>query len=513
MEVFNNNFSLYFGDIHNHCAIGYGHGSLEEAYQNAKLQLDFVCVTPHAMWHDMPQLDANPSLQFVIDYSQRGFAATNKLWLDYLRKTNEWHTPGKFITFPGYEWHSMKYGDYQLIFNYDSPEIIYAENLFALQKAITTLRLNGSDTIAVAHHIGYHQGYRGINWDVLNVAITPLVEIYSMHGGSESSQAAYPYLHTMGPRDGRSTLQYGLSKGICVGVTGSTDHHAAHPGSYGNGKLAVWAGSKTREDIWDALKSRRTYALTGDNIEMQFSLNQQPMGSLIPFVKMRHLDLAVVAGDALDYIEILHNNTVIHRECVFGSVYSEECLNFGYPVKLNFEVGWGRRSEAVEWDVKLKVDNGDLIGVEPRFRGLDVVAPTSSKIDGYAFSSIERISANQLHFRTKTFGNPNPRTPGTQGCCLEILPSKDTVLSCIINNQLVEISLQSLINGNQTGYLGGFLSPAYCFDQLALKDTYRKTISMDHESIGDQRDWYYVRVKQRNDQWAWSSPIWVESKE
>jgi hypothetical protein len=30
------------------------------------------------------------------------------------------------------------------------------------------------------------------------------------------------------------------------------------------------------------------------------------------------------------------------------------------------------------------------------------------------------------------------------------------------------------------------------------------------ESTG--RDWYYVRVRQRNDQWAWSSPIWVEGQ-
>jgi hypothetical protein len=32
-----------------------------------------------------------------------------------------------------------------------------------------------------------------------------------------------------------------------------------------------------------------------------------------------------------------------------------------------------------------------------------------------------------------------------------------------------------------------------------------------HEAPGAARDWYYVRVAQRNGQWAWSSPIWVEA--
>ena len=34
--------SAYYGDLHNHCAISYGHGSLEEALRNARAQLDFL---------------------------------------------------------------------------------------------------------------------------------------------------------------------------------------------------------------------------------------------------------------------------------------------------------------------------------------------------------------------------------------------------------------------------------------------------------------------------------------
>lgn len=45
--------NIYFGDLHNHCGITYGFGSLENAIARAKSQLDFAAFTGHAMWPDM----------------------------------------------------------------------------------------------------------------------------------------------------------------------------------------------------------------------------------------------------------------------------------------------------------------------------------------------------------------------------------------------------------------------------------------------------------------------------
>ena len=39
---------MYWGDLHNHCNITYGHGDMRDAFEAAKGQLDFVSVTPHA---------------------------------------------------------------------------------------------------------------------------------------------------------------------------------------------------------------------------------------------------------------------------------------------------------------------------------------------------------------------------------------------------------------------------------------------------------------------------------
>ena len=152
----------------------------------------------------------------------------------------------------------------------------------------------------------------------------------------------------MGPRHELSTAQYGWSQGHIFGVVGSTDHHNGFPGSYGYGRLAVWADSLTRDGIWDAITRRRTYALTGDRIELEFSLNGHIIGAVSPAAAERWIDVSVRGGNSIDYIEVLHNNHIIHRENVFPTQVSTG------KFKIYIEVGWGRtqsrrRSGTLMW--------------------------------------------------------------------------------------------------------------------------------------------------------------------
>ena len=38
----------------------------------------------------------------------------------------------------------------------------------------------------------------------------------------------------------------------------------------------------------------------------------------------------------------------------------------------------------------------------------------------------------------------------------------------------------------------------------------KSTFTINDDSSGNRDDWYYMRVIEKNDQLAWSSPIWVE---
>lgn len=497
------NLKVYYGDIHNHCAVGYGHGSIEDAFHNARLQLDFACVTVHGHWGDLPKREEH--LAPIVDFHQHGFEVTRQMWSHVIETVHANHEPNKFVTFLGYEWHSLEYGDHNIYFKQPDGHIIRVEHLNDLRQELQQLKQRGIDCMLLPHHIGYKQGYRGINWSTFTEDVSPIVEIMSMHGCSESPNAPFPYLHTMGPRDGNSTYQHGLSQGHIVGVMGSTDHHSAHPGSYGHGRMAVWSTNLTRDGIWNAIQQRRTVALTGDNISLQFSVNDAPIGSVLPATKDRQIKASVVGGSSIDYIDLVHNNRVIYRWNGFQAKPS------GTPdrVKILIELGWCGKNENVEWNVSLDIHHGELISVEPRFRGHEILSPQSTEEDSYAFSSLEHHT-NTINFQTCTWGNPTTTTSSTQGVCLEIDCHENTFLQGTINGNSVKVKVIDLLSGPQSVYLGAFRTPVCYFHRAIPQWEYIADFDYDHITDVCQRDWYYIRVRQYNGQWAWSSPIWIE---
>lgn len=498
-------YQMYIGDIHNHCAVGYGHGRLADAMHNAKLQLDFACVSVHAHWPDIPLDD--PRLQATVDYHQNGFARSRDGWHQLQQSVIAHNQPGEFVTFLGYEMHSLAAGDYNVYFKDPTGTIFYADDLEDIRRHLRHLKEQGLDALLIPHHIGYRQGYRGINWEAFTAEFSPVAEIMSMHGASESPAAPYPYLHTMGPRDWHSTWQYGLAQGHIVGAIGSTDHHSAHPGSYGHGRMAVWAAALTRDAVWDAIQQRRTVALTGDNIALAFAINGHVLGSVVAPAAEREIVVTVDGCDTIDTVDVIHNNTVLHRHSGHSPAPAGDTT-----YKVYFEVGWGKKNVTVDWQISLTIEQGKLTGVEPRLRGHEIVAPQADEQAAYAFSQWQQEDANSVSLTTRTWGNPTTTTASTQGLCLEIEGNEQTIISGLINGQQIAVSLAELLQGPRSIYLGGFLTPACYFHRAVPTSESQTTFTVSHQQPqAQQRDWYYVRVRQVNNQWAWSSPIWVES--
>ncbi len=496
----------YYGDLHNHCGVSYGRGPLEDAFYNARLQLDFASVTVHAHWPDIPTDD--PRLDYLVDYHARGFQMAMEQWPHYQVVTDEAQVKGLFVTFPSFEWHSMAYGDHVVYFKEtDASQIIPANDLPDMRARLRQWAARGVDTLLIPHHIGYRTGYRGINWDAFTPEFSPVVEIVSFHGLSEHTEAPYPYLHSMGPRDAHSTVQHGLSRGNVFGFIGSTDHHSAHPGHYGYGRLAVWADALTRDAIWDAIKARRTVALTGDRISLETTLNEAVMGSVIPATPQRTLEAHVVGGDALDVVEVVRNNRVVYRWHPAADVGQR-----GGPIKVCLEVGWGEEPVSTAWEVDLQVEQGRLVEVEPRLRGHAIETPPEDMLDRFVFSEVAQPGPDRVRWSTMTWRNPTTTSSATQSLCLTLEGDARTQITGRINGHVVQIALGDLWEGARSQYLGGFVSPAFCFHRAIPQAEFEGHFTFeDRTTGGDARDWYYVRVRQHNGHYAWSSPIWVES--
>jgi len=492
---------LYYGDIHNHCALSYGKGTLAEALHNARLQLDFVSVTLHGHWDDMPRDD--PRLDYLVDYHQRGFERAGAAWSDYLRAMEAANSDGQFVAFPSFEWHSMRYGDHCVYFrDIATPEIFHAAHLEELR---ARLRRHPHPSLLIPHHIGYRQGFRGINWSSFSSELSPVVEIMSFHGASESTDAEPAYLHAMGPRDQRSTVQYGLELGHIFGFIGSTDDHSAHPGNYGYGLAAVWAEDLSREAIWEAICRRRTYALTGDRIGLQFALNGSLMGAVLPYSYERKIEVAVDASSTIDTIDILRNNRVIHREAISPGIYDGTG-----PCKLRLELGWGEFESLTDWDLELSVEGGELLGVEPHLRGKDIAMPDLEDGDSCVWSHLFVKSDGTLRLLTRSPRNATVRSAAMQAVTLHIDGGLNAEIHARINGVSVALPLAELTRGGRSFHTGSFVAPAFVFHQAVPRQDCQRLVALAHESDGTSRDWYYARVRQRNGQWAWSSPIWVD---
>lgn len=495
--------NLYWGDIHNHCGITYGYGSLKNALARAKSHLDFCAVTGHAMWPDMPERTEETA--FVVDFHRAGFKKLRNHWQEISEAVAAANSE-TFVTFQSYEMHSNMYGDHHIISPDDNLPLIYRDSPQRLREDC------GCAALTVAHHIGYTPGYRGINWDKFDENITPLIEVYSKHGCAMSETAPYPYYHNMGPRDSRNTVYEGLRRGKHFGFVGSTDHHAGFPGSYGDGKMAVWAEEKTRKSIWEAMLARRTYAVTGDRIECEFSVNGHAMGEVVRQENdgswQRRIDFSVRACYPIDKIVVYKNlKPFSFVEGLFlESDDSDRCFKF------RVEMGWGNSDLLYTWHGAVRVVNGSIKSVEPCWRGRSVLAPSGVDTSGYDdVNDIEDAILTQTETETTwqcaTVRNISPQHPMTDSVIVEVCGCRDTAVTINVNGCETTTTIGKLIHGGWTAQMKKYHSHAFKVHPAVGESEYAVRRSCIDEE-GRPGDFYHMEVIQRNASCAFVTPVW-----
>ena len=231
------------------------------------------------------------------------------------------------------------------------------------------------------------------------------------------------------------------------------------------------------------------------------------MGALMPFAAERQIEVSLAAASAIDYVEVLYNNRVIRRE----SVYAGDA-DFSAPVKVRLELGWGELEALTDWDVDLRVEAGELLGIEPHLRGHDIGIPVIDDRTPCVLSQLNYAGGNRLQLRTQTPRNASVTSSSTQAITLQIAGDADSLIRGRVNGVDLRLSLAELAQGARSFYSGGFVSPSFVFHRALPQAEYRQAFALNHESAGAARDWYYARVRLRNGQWAWSSPIWVAGR-
>jgi hypothetical protein len=492
-------YRIYFGDLHNHSSVGYAQGSLERAFDIARNHLDFFAFTPHGYWHDIGHYENGIEKKWL-----DGFEVTKKRWPEVLEMVRRYDQPRQFVAIAGFEWHSRRLGDYHILFPTAEAEYVRFDDLRQFQQFAKERR-----AIMIPHHPANRLGHRGANLAWLDPEVSPVIEIYSEWGNAEHDRAPYPYIrHTECGRWTKNTLQHFLAQGHRLGVIASTDDHLGCPGAYREGLAAVLATGLTREALFDAIRRRRTYAVTGDRIRLDFQVNGRIMGTEMPYTKQRELAVTVTGWDQLDRVEILKNNRVLHRDFPMDRVPTSR--SWEQPVLLRFEFGWGPwpaldMTRICDWDIEIRLVGGRLEDVQTCFQAGPLDETRRDKI----------LERSAQHLRVQSFTALRQQ--------FEDIPTKAVVLKIRGNPETrVEVSLRKpttvslaqtfrqLAESGETLFTGDFPKESALLHRLVFHDHYHTSYRISDTDDEEQLSWYYLRAVQANNQIAWSSPIWVE---
>ena len=491
---------ILFGDIHNHNAHGYGVGSIERSLEVARTHLDFFAFTGHSSWHDMPTMQGDRQQHW-----QAGFERLDATWPRVQQVIADGNRDGTFCSFLGFEWHSSRWGDQCVVFPKDFRPLCKADGPDQLRRFCSE-----EGALMIPHHLAYPAGRRGVNWEAFDEACTPVVEIFSEHGSGEDDRGPYSYhTHSMGGRETAHTAAAGLASGLRFGFVGSSDDHAGFPGAYGEGLMAALVTDFSRAGIFEAINARRTYALTGDRIEVGFSVDGAAMGATTDAGREVEVDFDVRGRDELDVVEVIQDGRVVHRAYADGALNAETA--FAAPLQVRLEWGWGpwgalALDRVCDWAMRLHVENGRLLRFFPCLQ--------SMPFDEQRRHRFDPIGADGLAIRSYTARQGAYRENPNQSVVLELDVNAGSMLDLALAEPVEQrhrVSLSALYDGSHNAFTGPFPMEAWQWHRLVPRAASylsgRCTLP-----VPAGRSHVYLRARQKNGHMAWASPVFLNHR-
>ena len=298
-------FQRYFGQLHSHTQYSDGAGSLESALAYVKAlpdnaNVDFVAFTDHSNYFDKSGA-ANPEgalydMTKATEYSQQ----TWKSYKDAVAAFNT-ENAGSMVAIAGFEmtWS----GGPGHINTFNTPGIVSRNNttlnnktkdagLQAYYKLLS--QTEGANSISQFNHPGttfgnfIDFGY----WDAVVDTRMYMVEV----GNGEGQIGAGGYYP--------SYEQYimALDKGWHVAPTNNQDNHKGRWGNANDARDVILTDDFTEDGIYAALRARRMYATEDKNLDLDYTVNGNMMGSIIDVPEKLNFEISFNDPDRTDSI-------------------------------------------------------------------------------------------------------------------------------------------------------------------------------------------------------------------
>ena len=358
-------YRLYWGDMHGQTKQTVGTGTVDEYFRFLR---------------EVANMDFG-------GWQGNDFQITRELWEEVKEKTRRYSEPGRFLLFLGYEWSGLTPagGDHNIYYLGDDGPLHRSDHWliqdrsdedtdrYPIDRLWEELRGRG-DVMAVAHIGGRHA-----NLDYWDPELVPLIEVHSHHGTFEWF------------------LEDALRRGYKVGFIATSDDHTCRPGltltsenfTTKGGYTGVYAEARTKEALWEAFRSRRTYGTTGERIILGLEVDGHVMGEEYETEAPPAITVEVHGTKPLHAVEVMRGTETIYRH-PFAAPDGEDRL---------IKVEWmgarvKSRPKRVNWDGGLYLDEGRILF-----------------FSGYAFDypdqGVRRVNNQRLEWTSTTGGDPD----------------------------------------------------------------------------------------------------------
>ncbi|MDO5521353.1 MAG: CehA/McbA family metallohydrolase [bacterium] len=259
----NEEYGLFYGQLHSHTNLSDGAGEITEAYEYAKgaNQIDFLAVTDHSN-----------SFDGIDSASILGADASTK-WEKGNQAALE-ATTEDFVGIYGYEMTWSNGLGHMNTFNTNGfqsrTQTAFSSYATALNNYYNALNTD-LNSISQFNHPGTSFGDFSdfAHYSEANDALINLVEVGNGEGaiGSTGYFPSFEY------------YTRALDKGWHVAPTISQDNHKGRWGDANTGRTVVLADELNENNIYDALRNKRVYATEDDDLEIRYTLDGNVMGT------------------------------------------------------------------------------------------------------------------------------------------------------------------------------------------------------------------------------------------
>lgn len=262
-------FNFYFGGLHSHTNLSDGTGTPNDAYAWARDigKADFLAITDHSNWLDGEKDLANETLTDLN-------LSTSAEWKQLHQVADTFNKDGKFVALAAYEmtW-SGSTGGWGHINTFNTPWFVSRSDTKMDLKSYYAKLAQSPQSISQLNHPGTTFGdFSDFGFYTPEAdKVVNLIEVGNGEGLVRGSGyfPSYDY------------YTRALDKGWHVAPTNNQDNHKGNWISSNTARTVIVAPSLTRDSLYEAMSNRRVYATEDENLKIDYTVNNQPMGSIL----------------------------------------------------------------------------------------------------------------------------------------------------------------------------------------------------------------------------------------